>query len=258
MKRFIRGRYIIGVIACCTILFWAGLKTSALFTPSKLDFQFSGSFCLGQKVKIKDFFSGQRKEKAQPLRDLCAAVQKQFPSIESISLSHIPSGVLIVNIKSMRPLFAINQDFVLTDVGSLFNKLIFSSDSLKKLRQITCCSLDLYKQEMLFGNVQTDYADRLPDNFLQTAKNIPAQRFDLYDIVCESSIKWLLQDRQKKNFSILCTNANLSDERLITACNKVKGTLCERDNRFLRGIRSWVTDVRFENQIILSRKTGGR
>jgi len=178
--------------------------------------------------------------------------------MEVVQLKHEVSNRLLVSIKSVTPAFMTNERFVLSDSGLLFHQVLFEKDFLKNLKHLSCSCLDIYNDDILFGDEQLDHSSKLPAGFLQTIKQIPVGSFDRYAIVCEDKKKWCLQDKTKKNFSILCTDETISDQRLICACNKVKGALCERDSLFERGVRPWVADARFANQIILFRKPGGR
>jgi len=259
MKRFTRGIYTVGILACCMIFFWGRTKLSARFlTPKSYNFQFSGSFSRGQKAKIKDFVFELAQKKAQPLHNVCAQLEKRFPSIKSLSLTRDASDNLCIAIGGDKPFFLLNEQFVLTHDGSLFHRVLFEKDSLVGLCRVSCRCLETCEYEVLFGNEQEDHVDKLPSDFLQTIKQIPEDRFDDYEILCEHKKRWHLKDKAKTNFSILCTDETISDQRLICACNKVKGILVARDSRFERGIRSWVVDARFDGQVVLFRKTGGR
>jgi len=257
MKQFYKGSYLLGAAICCAVLLFAYSKIS-FFIPTQTTCTFSGSFCRGQKTKIKDFVSGEISKKHKALYKLCLVVQKKFPSIAHLALARTVSGQLVVTIQSVHPLFMVNDTFVLTSCDGLFNKLLFDNAVLKNLPCISCATIKKISELALLEDLQKNFSAQLPENFLKTAQQIPADRFAQYSVECEDTITWRLCDKQKTNFSILCTKKTISDERLLAACNKIKGTLSARDNRFARGIRPWVTDTRFEDQIILFRKTGGR
>jgi len=257
MKLFIRGIYIASFLAGGAVSLWTAKQFSThFFAAQTFQFQFAGSFSEQQKIRIRDFFIHGESFLKKPLSDLAQLAKDQFSSIDSLSIFQKPSGTLVVRAGSAKPVLLVNENLVLTDNRSLFERSVFDSTVLSALNQVDFLHIEGKKENQFFEIESSELMGMIPTSLFETGKNIPSFLFDQFYISCQNDVRWWLQDKQQKKFFILFSGGTIPNAHTLVACSKIKGTL-ESRNRFARR-SAWVADVRFGDQIIAFRKPGGR
>jgi len=252
MKRFIGGIQITALLFGGAVFCWGAKKYCfSLLQAHCFSFQLDALFCDEQRRKIKDFFQSDDSFKTLPLHELSVRAREKFPSIQSLVLSLSAAGMVTARIKSVSPLFRINDNLVLVDGSKIFKSAIFSDMFLDHLNQV------YLSQSGGFDLLQEECVGRLPKSFFATMGKLSVSLFDEYRISYQDKATWWLQDKQQKKFFILFNNTQMPNEHLLAICNKIKGTLVARGQFCSGRTQRWVADTRFKDQIILFRKTGG-
>lgn len=257
MKRFVRGVQVAGILVLGATSMWAVKSfTTRFFSADHFVFNLNGSFSEQQKGIIKEFLSQDESFKKVSLSDLDSTVRDRFPSLEKVSLSQNATGAITVNAHSVRPLLNIGVDLVLAHGGKLFKKFLFDQEILSQLERIDFPIFD--SNDSLVDMQQPELVGTLSEELVATIKKLPSQLFKDYEVSCQEQAKWWLQDKQEKKFYVLFNGVGMPTERNIAACNKIKGTLGTRGVFTAKRTKGFVADVRFEDQVILFRKTRGR
>ena len=217
-------------------------------------FQFDALLCNEQRCKIKDFFQSNDSFKTLPLHKLSMCVCKEFPSIQSLVLFLSATGMITAQIKSVVPLCKVSDTLVLINNCQVFKSALFSNTYLDPLHQIC---LNDKSNDVVFDFLQQECVGTVPKPFLGMVDKLSSALFDDYCVTYQDKTTWCLRDKQQKKFFILFNNAQIPNEHLLAACNKIKETLFDRGQFNTRRTQNWVADTRFKDQIILFRKTGG-
>ena len=258
MKRFVRGVKISGFCICVVASLWA-VRSFAVrfFRVERFLVQSDSAFSKAQKAAISDFFQNDQTFKTASLAVVAKRVHERFFSIKKVSLVQDSSGSIMVKADSVRPLFRINDDLVLVDDGRLFKKALFDRTVLDSLNSIDVQSID-HRCDGSVDMEQDELVGAFLPQLLKTVREIPGTLFRKYHVSCCDKVCWSLEDKQQKKFLIFFNGMKMPDDTVIYSCNKIKGTLDARGVFTGRCAHAWVADVRFEDQIILFRKIGGR
>ena len=176
-----------------------------------------------------DFLHGFEKKKSG--FDAAMYVKKNFPVVNSISISYQPTGS-VVNISVHKPVYAVNDVFVLTENNdiveqSFFTQLVFDDLPCVKVGQ------------------------HLLDNsglLLQLLGQLPAQWADLYECDCVDEYSIRLKDKTDPRFVILYSEDQVVSAHMLDQCELVKKDIIKHG--MLDKDVSWVADIRFANYIV--------
>ncbi len=166
-------------------------------------------------------------------------VQQAFPFVHDISCEKKASGVTLYAVHSKKPFMYVNDKFVLTRDGNLFSEQVFADDVVDVLPTLRTLS---------------DTISRIAPEITACMKRIPSEILKTHTITWIDAWHVLFDEKTDINFTILCTKNTLLNQKTIRYCERIQDDLTQKG---LLGIRQWVADVRFENQIILSTGTGG-
>lgn len=258
MRRFVRGVKISGFCICVVASLWAVHSfTTRFFRVDRFLVQSDSAFSKAQKTAIADFIQNDQTLKMASLAVVAQRIQKRFPSIKKVSLVQDASGAIRAHADSVRPTFRINDYLVLSDDGCLFKKVLFSRFVLNSLDSVDVQNLEQRCNDFVDMERDEFVGTFLPQLF-KTVQEIPSELFQQYRVSCRDKACWSLEDKQQKKFLIFFNDTKMPNSTVISACNKIKGTLDARGAFTGRRACTWVADARFEDQIILFRKTGGR
>ncbi len=211
--------------------------------------------------------------KGLSFKELCASTRHLFRWIKNIEVRRIPyrSGAYI-SIVSHGLLYIVNEKYVVTDAGDLLPKNIFKSPVLNKLGHIQILFEDAHATEL-------SDADKLSDECKQFIFLSPTDTSILLsDYVCiwenENSV-WFF-DKGDMQYALLMHPNQLPTEKKLRSIFFLKEELIKREKdkqeklskkgvrgrvRFgqasldnLEQQKTWVIDVRFKDQIVVSQR----
>lgn len=174
---------------------------------------------------------------------LCAQTMSKFDWIVSIDVALLPYRKAMIELVAYEPLYRINNDYVVTVTGKLLPKNNFDSLLVSALGHIN----------IVFSNNEPVLSDACRQFILA----IPSSLLDTYQCVWESDTRVRLYDKQQTHFVIVCHPLMMPNEKMIQHCNALKGELVERCVFELPRAKTWVADIRFEDQIVVSQEKGG-
>jgi hypothetical protein len=192
---------------------------------------------------IDDYLKDVQSRGATSLTSMNEQIQKAFPHIDSIaSLFLLPEKVHL-SIKAAQPKLCINNQFVLSERKTYFDKAIFAPAALAALPVVDCRSLSPDGQ--------------LPAGLRGVGRWIDERVACQYSIVWYSDQAACLRDKQETNFVVLCSADSMPSDQTLSHCQALKQRLVEARSLKNESPMQWIADVRFNNQIIVySQKRG--
>lgn len=199
---------------------------------------------------IDQFTKEKNSQKIPTYKDFVQILVQQFPYIKSIEIEKNASGLLSYTYESAAPIIAINQDMVLTDGGILVLKNNFAEHTIASLHTITVPS-GFISPALLNGIAS------FTDDFLNT-----------YDICWKSDQEIILKDKLHAGFTVLCDADSILDVSVLQKCTTIKHELIDKGSLASPALahndavtkkkapKSWIADIRFKNQIIVSSELG--
>ncbi len=166
-------------------------------------------------------------------------VQQAFPFVHAISCEKKASGVTLYAVRSKKPFMRVNDQFVLTRDGNLFSEQLFADDVVDVLPTLRTVS---------------NTTSRIAPEIIACMKRIPSEILKTHTVTWIDAWHVLFDEKKDINFTILCTKNTVLNQEAMRYCERIQDDLAQKG---LLGIRQWVADMRFENQIILSSGTGG-
>ncbi len=163
-----------------------------------------------------------------------------FPVIKSVECTHFPPHVALIAITAFEPLVRINEDRLLIENQSLCAAdyyAIYKNNSLQKI------------------TVAAPLASSVSASIMNAMKECLAEKiFDHYTVYLAHEHAWYLHDGEDALFTLCCDAASLPIDNLKTAYIRLKNEIKKRGPAQVK----WIADMRFHDQIILSRDKGGR
>ena len=167
----------------------------------------------------------------------------QFPCIASYQLEKNASGDLCCTLETAEPVLSINNAWVLTQDGRLASSANFSRLATQSLRNILMPSCEI------------------TDTFKHAIQKLSPEFFLAYNVVWLNDQEALLCDRAQENFSIRFNADSIPVSSIMQQCAVIKNDLEARgvfanvSNK--KKPQRWIADIRFKNQIVLSRNLEG-
>jgi len=194
------------------------------------------------------------------IKDLCCETMRLFSWIKNIEVRRIPynSGAYI-SIILHKLLYIVNEKYVVTSSGDLLPKNIFKQCVLNKLEHVQVFFEDN-------NSIQLSEACKRFIFLLPTA--IPALLSD-YICVWENQNRVWFCDKSKVNYAILAHPSRLPTQNELSSVSFLKEELAKREKLGKRGVfgqkrlddlkqqKTWVADIRFKDQIIVSQNKWG-
>ena len=175
-------------------------------------------------------------------KNICCDLKETFPIINDISWNMIASKNLIINITGVKPAYIVNTTSIVGKNGKIFDLQTFEDFDTSSLRHIA-----------INKNLCTK---KLADHVFYFIKNIPASRWQEYDISYESPSHIVLMGKQQ----IPCKWSIITDGKNLIGGEKIKNLALIQDDmqqtrwkQLRRGRKRYhvVYDVRFENRVIV-------
>lgn len=164
--------------------------------------------------------------------DAIVQIKKSFPVVSSVSIAYRPAGA-VVNVTTRRPVYTVNDSFVLTDNNDIVDRLFFAQSVLDDLPCVTV------SQNFLAHNA---------DSLLSLLQQLPAQWVESYECECVDEYCIRLKDKVNPRFVIVYSEDQVVSAHMLDQCESVKKDIIKHG--MLDKNVSWVADIRFANYIV--------
>jgi len=195
--------------------------------------------------EIFDFINTHKYLRTISLDNLFFVIKDRFKIVKSIKAYQSGQRVLQLDIQAVRPQFIVNENYVMSQKGLLFDKKLFDKNLFEYCKRVTV------KQFGLANLSVSGKTSEFPTFCKEIIYSLPQDSFEQYDIVLEIETKNYMHDKLNKNFSILFNRLYVPDEKILCACNQLKHKLEDENRCKSKQVKRWYADVRFKNQIVL-------
>jgi len=192
------------------------------------------------KNEIFDFINANKELRAVSLDYLVFKIKDRFKIVKSVKASQSACGILKLDVQAIEPKFIVNEDYVLSQEGALFEEKLFDKDLLSSCKCVTI--------------KQINVTNKLPVFYKEIIYSLPDNSFEQYDIVLESETKSYMYDKSNTKFSILFNGLCVPDEKTLYTCANLKNILESKKLFYSKRVKRWYADVRFKNQIVLCKR----
>lgn len=167
-------------------------------------------------------------------------LSRLFPEIEQIDIRSFPHNLAEISVHAPRPVVQINQSHVLTEKQTIIPSTYYAQYVLDSLPHICASKL---------------VAESISNEVMVAIKaSIKEHIFDRFTVTIESEQLWTLQDNEDPLLTIRCNASCLPIGGMKHVHSQIKSLI--KQKRITK--TSWMADVRFSHQIVLSRYKGGR
>ncbi|PKN03664.1 hypothetical protein CVU75_01030 [Candidatus Dependentiae bacterium HGW-Dependentiae-1] len=194
--------------------------------------------------KIKFYVASAPQFVVMPLASVVQTIRQEFPCLKKISCAKDATKIVHLTCESARPLFFINDAYVLADTDCVLTKDCFSPADLALLPAIAVATT---QNGVPVLSVQAKRSLRDLDPVL----------FDRYLVTWVDDTQVWLREKELATFSLVFQANLLPDRKIMDECGKIKKEFESSGLIVPQGKKRWVADMRFANQIILSANTGG-
>lgn len=238
MQRTKRLKRCIGpLILSCVAFGCVRTLYKRLGTPTHYSFSFDRTLSRTLRANIVDFISNTDHSRRLSLAGLSVALRERFACIKTIELALHAPGTLSIVMQSHTPCARINDEFVMTDEGTIFAAAAFHEACVARLDHVVMPSCS-YTTTAVSPSV------------CQSIKDLPSSLYENYNVQCLDDTAVCLEDKACPGFSIMCNAQSLPDEQLLYSCDQIKKDVAQGTAR--SRCMCWQADVRFADQIIVS------
>jgi hypothetical protein len=190
------------------------------------------------KQNIIDFVQKTYNQK-EKIEDFIQAIQQKFPVIASAKASLGNAETMNIFILGEKPCIQINTNLIASQSGLLFDRYVFSQESLIDLKQ--------------FNYPDVFHLDRLDDQTILFFKKIPDSLFDAYTINWLSHEEIWLHHKEKEHHILVSSAWDMNKEDLVF-CDKIHDQSIKKENeadkRRKKSKAKWACDLRFKGQVV--------
>jgi len=230
MKKIFFFYFFISVSLCI------GLKNYSAFffsqTPVKITI--SSSISDQYKTSIISFLSDMQQNNR--VGDQCInGLKKQFPFLNTISIEYKPN-CMHMRASIDTPIGYINDNFILTEKGKLFEKAVFT-----ELIEDHLIHISMDEIAPVSGMHLVSFIQCMPENF-----------HTKYKIKYENDHSIFFIDNYDKKYTIVSCNEKKDYVHRFTQCDRVKEYIEHGKSQDMQ----WIIDVRFQDYIIAYKSRG--
>lgn len=202
-----------------------------------------GSPSVQAHIDSKRYINQQWPDLKISFNHLCAQTMSHFDWIESMDLFFLPPGNAHVEIVAHKPLYRVNSDYIVTVTGHLLKRDVFEPSSVKHIRHL---SINFDKQDPVLSQACKHFL-----------LHVSPTLFDTYLCEWKNDNNVLFYDKQQARFAILFHPDEIPTNMVIEQCNALKQDLVTRLVFELPRAHTWIADVRFKGQIMVSQEKRG-
>jgi hypothetical protein len=241
MKHSIRGYAMLFCFIVLAGLVVGGRKVDVVVrTPRQCICKFDDVLVPEKQAEIQSFIDVVDKKFTLKQPELVACIRQEFPFIRSIKMHLIPPGVLELTFAVSEPLCIINDDMVVVPPKSLLPLSWFQEKFYNSLPIIAVDSFVLKSVDV--------------ENLIALIKQLPQEICMNFALTLKTVDELLLTDKNEPRFSLVCRVDKMPMNELARYGSIVKSLLSSRGAFASKCINSWLADLRFEKQIVLSKR----
>ena len=205
--------------------------------PSACQYAFDSLFSKEFKKNVQVYIDDAYTKNPDPEK-LVTIISKEFPALQQITFDVYEQDYTKFIIQGHKPLFTINQEFVVLAQGKIFPISWYHKKFLKELCNVT------YEQAIK--------KEKVDKRFVKFFIACPQEVLDLYDITWKSHEDIQLRSK-KDSFVVIRTNSyqipEMQDLEICCAMKEKMGT--QRGNK--KGKKQTMfCDIRFSRQLVVS------
>ncbi len=173
-------------------------------------------------------------------RTIISIICEQFPCVKSVAVHCQASNTATIEITAHDPIVRINGAHVLTDAKTIIpdrSYALYVVDSLPSFSMAS--ALPERCSDRMMGAVRRCVEDRI---------------FEQYTLSWVNEHELYFHDMRDPSFSLLCDAVSLPTHSTLISYEQLKDSIKNRKS----AQNHWVADLRFDDQIIVSRDKGGR
>ncbi len=241
MGHIIRGHTIVASILILAFLVISGRKVVVrICMPQSFDVQFDATFSDKSKNEIIHFVESLDKRMAAKVPVFVSILKERFPHIQSLQVRLIPPGIMKISCKASKPDCIINEKLALISEKSM-------------------CPIDYFQDHVCSGLPRITIEQSLLANYDAKAikvvvNQISSDIFAQYRIVLCNQADLIFEDKQQPFLSLICRADKVPTRDLCIYGTYIKELLISRDAFSGKFAAHYQADLRFEKQIILSKK----
>ena len=240
LKQYLKISSVIAISITTPYLVYTSYKK--IFTPSSYQLHFPTSLSSNSREKIDSFIAKNSNYQQNKPAKIISTIKENFPFIKTVALNYEATKQLDIIVSTYKPIYLINSNQLLLESGELNSREDYTSEVTQNLPTINFNNKDKQQEKR-----------KLTESSI--LQQIDHEIKKQYSIVWKNENHILLNDKNQKNFSILCNAHSILQKNKITTCQKLKNKKIAR-NRWYLTKRQVIADIRFDKQIIFSR--GGK
>ena len=241
MKHSIRGYAFLISIIVLTCLFISGRKVDvALRTPQRYVCTFDDALSTIKQSEIQSCVDAIDKKIALKPAKLVAFLRDQFPLVKAIRTRLVPPGIMELTFSIAKPICRINDGSVVVPPKTLCPTCWYQEPHFVSLPVLLC-------DEFVLKTID-------PLKLVWVINQIPHDAFEHYTVALKTDDELQLVDKTEPRLSLVCRVNKIPTEHLCEYGATVKEVLASRGVFASRNNKQWLADLRFEKQIILSKR----
>ena len=166
-------------------------------------------------------------------------LNRLFPHIKSVEIRRTPYHTAEIMIAAHEPIVMINNSLILTEKRTIIPKKYYA-----------CYALDCLPDIQMLFPISHTVSNEMMDAIHVAIKE---RIFDHFTVQMNREREWYLHDKYDPAFTVCCNACSLPTGMLHKTYTELKEKL--KKNRSTK--TAWMTDLRFNHQIVLSRSKGG-
>jgi hypothetical protein len=241
MGNIIRGHLILISVALIVFFVGSGRKVDVrIRTPQHFDIQYDQMLTDGCKATMTQFIESLDKKIALHPNILAAVIQEQFPFIQSVQSRLVPPGIMKLHCMAATPLCILNQSLLLVPPQNICPNSYYCTGIWENLPHITLA-------ESLFKSCDIHILTAL-------VNNLNVDIFNQFNVSVSADRTLIFEDKIQPRFSVMCRIDKVPSATLCMHAQHMKELLESRKAFSAKSNNLYVADLRFEKQIILSKK----
>ncbi len=227
----------VGLFLLCLIIISCKRLLPSIFSINHFTYAIDSLITESVQQDIVNYVEQIPGKHSLSFQELAYKIQEQFSFIEKTTIEHLAPDIVYIACNAQKPSSIINNSFVLTKQGCLYNKDIFLSLLTEQLPHITLFSLE----------------KDITESLIRVMNAIDPIVFSQFTLSWVNDTKIYLYDKKQKQLSIIFNKNQLPDKELLNYYAHIKQKLGEQ-GVFAHTKKNYVADIRFKDQIVMSRE----
>lgn len=182
-------------------------------------------------------------------------MQKRFPIIKDITLSHDSSGTMNIKIESIVPKARIDDQSVVSEDGIVVKAYFFRQGLVDALPGASTHQVEQAQEKPVCIDCQ-DGCCELDPLFTSWITKTSTELLTTYHVTWIDQFHVRLQDKEQQLFFLQIAAETELNKHILAMAQKIKSSLIDR-GCFLRTTNHWIADLRFRDHVIIFREQRG-